>query len=251
MSEKSILSVYTDSEHGYVALKSGDEWSVRESTWTKKCTQSSGIIPLLEQVRKNYSTDDVGVVVAAKGPASFTSLRITLIVAKTLLFCSRNAKPFSPSHLHVLAFAAMGSIPADTKFVVLADAFNRGFYSAVFYNSDGVKCPVMLSAPAFYDSTTYLDFFTNHRSLAVVKNFPQSSFCENFLIYTNGEVIIPSENLAEVQIKLYEQYTAESTYGRLSVKKTKGAVDGFDYNSLTPLYLNTPEYKKIGKFSHV
>lgn len=229
----SILSIYTDSESGYVALKSKGTIYEKQCFWTPEYTQASGFVPLLKELSDevHFNFLNLDVVIAPKGPTSFTTLRITLTLAKSFIFCIPQARIFSPSQFHVLAFSARNQIEDGQEFLVLIDAFKHGFYGAVFCK-DPKEPPFMTSDPAFYDQETGVNFLKKYRDCYIVTDFLKTSFACNFLSGVKNQIILPKINFAKMQIELFQS--------KLNKKDT------FDYSTFSPFYLHTPMYEKIG-----
>ncbi|GHS90820.1 hypothetical protein AGMMS49949_00280 [Alphaproteobacteria bacterium] len=228
-----ILSFCSTTEAVFFALSYQGRVFEKQAEWTATYTQSSGIVPCVQALVKETDFDfkDLDVIVAPKGPTSFTTLRVTLTFAKALLFCCPNAKPFSPSQFHVLAFSVREQVPLDQDFLVLIDSYKYGFFGSIFHKDASGKLR-MKPYPAFYDQETGVTFLKQNQDLPLVHNFSKNSFAFNFLNYAKGSLLEPHGNFACTQLTLYQD--------------SPPFEDFFDSSSFTPFYLHTPSYKKTG-----
>jgi tRNA A37 threonylcarbamoyladenosine modification protein TsaB len=108
-----ILSIYSDTECGSIAL--GDEIA-EQVWWNDPRSQSVEFLRLIERVlarmAHDFSDSDIDTIIAPRGPSSFTTVRSTLTIAKSLQLCFPLAKIFAPLHFQVLAFAAASDVLA-------------------------------------------------------------------------------------------------------------------------------------------
>jgi tRNA A37 threonylcarbamoyladenosine modification protein TsaB len=234
-----ILSIYADFDCGYAAIDLGRTVTSAKHQWSRKNAQSTEFVPFLERVIKKKDVTSLDAIVAPRGPTSFTSTRIVLTIAKSILFCAKNASIFAPSHLHVLAFAAKDEIEKNVEFIVITDSMKQGFYGAIFYNRN--DRPIMIQSPSFYSSETGVSFLKSNSSLPVVKDFTETSFCNNFMMYVKSKIIAPKVNLAEKQLHLYKSYLKEKKEEKPDVLSEVS----FDFSTFSPFYLHSPLYIKM------
>jgi tRNA A37 threonylcarbamoyladenosine modification protein TsaB len=226
----SILSIYADNDFGYAALSMGEKMHLRKVAWTKDAPQSVGFLPLIANVVEDAAfSDNLDVIIAPRGPSSFTTLRTTLTIAKAFAFSSKNSTIFAPSRFHVLAFAAREEISRDTAFLVLLDAFNHGFYGAVCLWNSNENSPRITHEPQFYDKTDGSRFLKQHHCNTIITDFTPKAKCLDFLTFSHFNVIQPFKNFAAEQTVLYQC----------------GVEDDFDCSTLTPFYLYSPAFKKM------
>lgn len=230
MSE-SALSIYADHSQGFVSLRYHDALYTKNCKWSEQYTQAAGFVPLLQSVidlAPNAFVSDV--IIAPKGPSSFTTLRITLAVAKSIQFCMPNAKVFAPSNFEIAAFALRESLTKNTPFLVLLDAFRVGFYAAILEWKGGALIPQIVLESAFYGAEDGEAFLKNHETVQMITNFSEQSFGSKFLNGLNSEILfLPNVDFATTQIELYDAMEQIP----------------LDYSNFSPLYLHMPNYTKV------
>lgn len=173
----SALSFAVDHEHGWATLRKGDVCLERSCLWAEVGSQSSALVPFLKGILEEAEQDplQLGLVVAPRGPASFTTLRLTLAVAKAFAFALPNARVFSPSWYQVLAFAVRPQIPPESDVLVLIDSFQQGVYGAIFRNEPPFR-PWMRTPSELYSREDAAAFLSAHADLPCVTDVgPQSS----------------------------------------------------------------------------
>jgi tRNA A37 threonylcarbamoyladenosine modification protein TsaB len=228
--EELVLSVYADGRNGYVAAKVGMDKYPAQCAWARNATPTMCFPPLIQQLIADASINlcDAKVIIAPKGPAPFTIQRVLSTVARSMEFCAPGTTIFSPSNFHVLAHAVKNSVKEFQNFMVIIDAYNQGFYGAIFQNHN--DSPKMLPGASFYDRDTGVDFLRCHENIPFVTDFSQQN-TENVLFHyisPEDQLAFPQENLALVQIDLFDA--------------AKDRTD-FDYRSLQPYRLHTPVYR--------
>lgn len=219
---KRILSFYADHKAGYVFVKDENQQKSYQENWIEG--RASNLLLVIQKVWHSGCAPDV--IMAPRGPASFTTLRTILTIAKGFAFSFPKAKLFTPSQFHVLAFCAK---PKDQPFFVALDAFNHGFYGAVMQNTSETALPQFITEPAFFHTDSGTQFLHDHNIRCIVTDFAQNSKCAQFLQGYN--VIIPTAQFAKTQFELYQSLQGTDLL--------KG-----DLASLAPFYGHMPSFKK-------
>lgn len=130
-----ILSLSTAEQGGSLAVMD-DNHLVLEEFWDVKLTHSKRLLIMIEQAieeRAGLSLKDLDVYVAARGPGSFTGLRIGISVVKGLGYAM--GKPvFGASSLDGIAFRFLHS---NLPVCVMMDAKRNEVYSATYQFENG------------------------------------------------------------------------------------------------------------------
>lgn len=225
-----VLSLYANEAHGYAAFwKPGSSIAEVCCSWTPEYRQAIGFVPLLKNLADRVQEEgtslwtQVGTVLAPKGPTSFTTLRITLSVARAVAFSIPETQIFAPSQFHVQALSVEADLKAN-KGLLLLNAFKPGFYGAVMAFSPSMV-PCFLEPPAYYTPEAGAVFLEKYEHLPVFTDLPETTKL--------GRQVQPlrDHSLAKTQIELFQRKIFPN--------------DTFDYASLTPFYLDTPSYRKI------
>jgi tRNA A37 threonylcarbamoyladenosine modification protein TsaB len=236
--EEQAISFYWGSQEGFLALSHRGKIITEKHSWKK--SPSAEALPFLQDVVQKYdfSLLKTDIILAPKGPDSFTNTRITTVLAQSLKFCQPQATAFSPTTFHLLAFVASPFLEQGENLCVLVDSFKCGFYGAVFsFEQDSGL--VLNSPPIFFDQNLGLDFLRSYQSCAVIHNFSQNSVNNHFLPHIHGRIFTPQENLALAQIKLYNECVVRSLFRDAS----------HDFTHFLPFYLDATAYKKLPLFS--
>lgn len=130
-----ILGIDTSGKTASVALCDEDN-VIAQSTVLTKLTHSQVIMPICNRVLESAGVkiSDVDVIACAKGPGSYTGLRIGIAAVKAMTFAI-NKKCCGISTLESLAYNFSG---IDTKICAVMHARLDLVYTAVF-SSDGNK----------------------------------------------------------------------------------------------------------------
>lgn len=200
---ESILSIYANNTHGYVAVKEEGQTFTRYVAWTPQQTQAAGFVPLLHDLLQE-SHKVPNVIITSRGPFAFTTLRITIAIAKSIAFCYPHARIFAPSNFQIFAFAARQSIQQGHNFLVLLDAFKMGFYAAVMLWEKGELSARFLEPPCFVPAQNIPAFLMAFQNCPVITDFTEQSFGNKFLKPWPPTLIIrPEANFALEQMNLY------------------------------------------------
>ncbi|MDN6398398.1 MAG: tRNA (adenosine(37)-N6)-threonylcarbamoyltransferase complex dimerization subunit type 1 TsaB [Alkalibacterium sp.] len=130
-----ILAIDTSNQIMTVAL-TDDEGVVVERTVNIKRNHSIQLMPAIEEIMKEaqWSPKDLARIVVAKGPGSYTGVRIGVTVAKTLAF-SLDIELVGVSSLKVLA--ANGSQIDGSYCVPIFDARRGNIYTGLYQYQNG------------------------------------------------------------------------------------------------------------------
>ena len=230
---KSILSLYSNSKSGYVSLLKNKEIFSQEMKWSDLKTQSLGLLILIEKLIKklgeNFENTPIETIIAPTGPFSFTTVRVTLTIAKSLQFSYPKSKIFSPNNFQVLSFCAYDNLPINQEFFVLIDAFNNGFYWTLMKFENEKKFPITITTPQFSSVENSIEIFSKYSLTNIVSDFGEDSKCNKIFEFGNFNVINSKINFAEKQIELYEYCDFQDK----------------DLSKFSPLYVHTPNFKKL------
>lgn len=131
-----LLCLSTAEQGGSLALVDGDKL-ICESFWDSKVTHSKRLLPMIEQIirdRSGFELDDMDGFIAAKGPGSFTGLRIGISVVKALAL-AMGRPSYGVSSLDGIGYRfTLSARPV----CVMMDAKREEVYSAVYRFEDGV-----------------------------------------------------------------------------------------------------------------
>lgn len=227
--EVAFLSFYVDRGKGFATLKRGNELWERRCKW--EISQAAELVPFLHDLLKEAQQDPLQIrfLAAPRGPTSFTTLRITLTVAKALAFAIPNARVFAPTQFHVLAFAVRQYISSGTDFLVLLDSAKQGFYGAIFRYIPPYR-PFMVQPFAYYDRTEGDAFLRQRHNLPFVTDFAPSSLAARWLEVAGKPPLPVATSLSTEQIELYYA--------------PRDPQDISDDTCWVPLYGHTPIYAK-------
>lgn len=230
--EGTALSIYADNFYGYVAVRTGGRYFLKTAAWAPGAPQSVGLVQLLEKALAQAGFPRPEAIIAPRGPASFTTLRITLTVAQAVAFCFPEAYIFAPSYFAVRVFSERRQLPHNEPFVVLLDAFKMGFYGAEFEWCEGQTTPCVVQEPAFYGPSDGARFLEAHKGALLITDFSAQSFGEKLLAaWPRGRVWSGPCNGALTQLALYDTLAADNALPQ--------------GHAFSPFYLHTPEYAKV------
>ncbi len=124
-----ILALSTTSTSGSIAIYNKDHISYINHL-DIKVTHSERLLPQIDAGLKNSKIDisDIGLVVIANGPGSFTGVRIGLATAKGI--CMAHNIPLLP--INTLELLANNIFPANRNILTLIDARMAEVYAALY-----------------------------------------------------------------------------------------------------------------------
>lgn len=203
----SILSFFVGEKVLYGAFKQGesvyeDKLSIQDSS------QSEALVPFLSRLWQKANNTPLTHIICPRGPASYTTIRISLSAAQGLKTAFPKAHIFAPSHFKVLAFASglkQGTVLIDSQ---------KGFYYGASF--DNLK----LDPPQVWEE----DAIENRPETFIVSSRP-----DYFRSKFKGNFVAPNSNLALCQIDLFE---LEKSHLQPEEK------------TLSPLYIQNPVYRK-------
>ncbi|QFG00449.1 tRNA (adenosine(37)-N6)-threonylcarbamoyltransferase complex dimerization subunit type 1 TsaB [Psychrobacillus glaciei] len=114
-----------------------DNQVIAEYKSSLKITHSIGTMPAIEEILKkaDIKPGEIDAIAVAKGPGSYTGVRIGVTIGKTLAW-TLNIPIFSVSSLHVLA----GNVPHFPGVVcAIMDARRGNVFAGIYTNSEVVK----------------------------------------------------------------------------------------------------------------
>lgn len=236
--EGSFLSFIVDREHGWATLRKGERLWEQRCLWTPQRSQAAGLVPFLKELFDEAREDPrcLRGLAAPCGPTSFTTLRLTLTVARIWAFAVPEATLFSPTQFHVLAFAVREQVPPQTDVLVLLDSFKQGVYgSTIRFSSHG--WPQQLGVGEFYDVDQLESLLAQNGALPWVTNCTEASSVEPYLKALPSPPLKPRGSLATAQLRLWDVWRAFS----------EEVEDQRDMTHFQPFYGHTPHYVKVHK----
>ena len=75
------LSLYAQNDQCQVALKAAGRVYAESVTLTPAVSQAMVLVPLIQRVWQQAGSPDIDTIITARGPGTFTSLRVTLASA--------------------------------------------------------------------------------------------------------------------------------------------------------------------------
>ena len=122
-----------------------DENLIAEYTINYKKTHSETLLPMLDEIKSmtNLDLSEIEAIAVAKGPGSFTGLRIGSATAKGLAY-SLNVPVVSMPTVDALSYNAYGT---DYLICPIMDARRDQVYTGLYEFSDGIHNTVMEQIP--------------------------------------------------------------------------------------------------------
>lgn len=141
-----ILAIDTASSVCSVAV-SRDDMIVAEKTIDSGIKHSESLLPMIEEVIKasNIDKNDIHIVIASKGPGSFTGLRIGVTVANTFA----QVLGIPAVGVSTLDEIAISANKTDEIICPIIDAKGGKVYGALYKNKDKLE---RISEYSLYDS---------------------------------------------------------------------------------------------------
>ena len=210
-----ILSFHIQQNECFVAIESNMKITAHSLKIPHGETQGMVLIPFIQDVWKEVGCPLLRVLIAPRGPGSFTNLRVILAAAQGLSLAFPEADIFAPTHFDVLNHVAR--IYTKPPCLVLIDSKKGDFYGQTFY--DGIP-----DIPIEYTIEQLEQLLVRNKDLMIISDadilglpFPK----ERFITF--------DENLATCQINFY---------------KTSSFKDDLEYRQFRPYYFHLPQYVK-------
>ncbi|RZI45662.1 tRNA (adenosine(37)-N6)-threonylcarbamoyltransferase complex dimerization subunit type 1 TsaB [Candidatus Finniella inopinata] len=124
------LSLYAQNDQCQVALKADERVYAESVTLTPTVSQAMALVPLIQRVWQQAGSPDIDAIITARGPGTFTSLRVTLATAQGLAMAFPGAQIFAPTHFDVLGYAARQLYQGPI--LVLIDSRRGDWYGQVY-----------------------------------------------------------------------------------------------------------------------
>ncbi len=154
-----LLALSTAEQGSSLAIIDGDRL-VCDEYWDAKQTHSKRLLTMVEQMiekRSGLALADIDAFIAAKGPGSFTGLRIGISVIKGLAYATQ--KPaMGASSLDGIAFRFLH---ANMPVCVMMDAKRNEVYTALYSFENGnilfkpTKCKLEQFRPTKHEAISY------------------------------------------------------------------------------------------------
>ena len=210
-----ILSFHLQQNECFVAAQINGKTIAYSLKMQPGETQGMALVPFIQKVWREADCPSITILIAARGPGSFTSLRVGLAAAQGLSLAFPKAKVFAPTHFDVLNFVA--KMYTEKSCLVLIDSKKGDFYGQIFYED----AP---DIPGEYTIDQVKELLMNNQELMVISDFEQptdSLLKERWIAF--------DKNLAACQIEFY---------------KTSSLKETLEYQQFHPYYLHLPQYVK-------
>lgn len=235
VTEELFLSFYVDRSYGWATLRKGSQLWEKIILWTPERTQASALVPFLKELLEEAHQDPLHIrgLAAPCGPTSFTTLRLTLTVAKSWAFAVPRALTFSPTQFHVLAFAVHDQVPPQTDLLVILDSFKQGFYASVVrLLPQGWPC--MQDSGAFYNEAQGQAFLERYASLPWITNCPPQAAATSWFKTLAQPPLKIKGSLSTAQLSLWDlaQFRPQQDHEQRALTQFR------------PFYGHTPDYVK-------
>ncbi|MBY0281334.1 MAG: hypothetical protein K2W94_04160 [Alphaproteobacteria bacterium] len=210
-----ILSLCLQQNECFVAIETDGKIIAHSMQIQPGETQGMVLVPFIQKAWQEVGCPPITVLIAPKGPGSFTSLRVVLAAAQGLSLAFPKAKVFAPTHFDVLNYVA--KIYADNPCLVLIDSKKGDFYGQVFSKA-GTETPLE------YTIDEVKELLIDNPDLRVISDFNpplDDLFDDRWIAF--------DKNLAACQIEFY---------------KTSSLKETLEYQQFHPYYLHLPHYVK-------
>ena len=208
------LSLYSQNSQCQVALKTGGRLYAQSVALTPTFTQSMALVPLVQQVWQQAGSPKVDALITARGPGTFTSLRVILATAQGLALAFPKAQIFAPTHFEVLGYAARQAYQGPI--LILIDSKRGDWYGQIYDAAPDIQ----IFKPQ--DLRLFLD---NNPTYRLMTDFEVDEDFQSYLIDH-------PQHLAITQLQLFE----DKDFNTL---KTDSA-----NQDLKPYYYYQPAYAK-------
>ncbi|MBY0462955.1 MAG: hypothetical protein K2Q34_07220 [Alphaproteobacteria bacterium] len=210
-----ILSLSLQQNECFVAIEADGKTVAYSLQIQPGETQGMVLVPFIQKAWQETGHAPITVLIAPKGPGSFTSLRVVLAAAQGLSLAFPKAKVFAPTHFDVLNYVA--KMYTDKPCIVLIDSKKGDFYGQVF-SKTGAETPLE------YTMDQVKELLEGNHELKVISDFEpplDNLFEERWIAF--------DKNIAACQIELY---------------KTSSLKEALEYQQFHPYYLHLPNYVK-------
>lgn len=211
-----FLSLYCHHNQCQVALKTGNHLYAQTADLNAGITQAMALMPLIQQVWRQVGSPKIDTIITARGPGSFTSLRVTLATAQGLAVAFPEAKIFAPTHFEVLGYAAQQSHKGPV--LVLIDSKRGDWYGQLYPSSQSSEIQIFKAE----DLRLFLD---KNPACRLIADFDIEEEFQSYLIKH-------PHNLAVTQLELFE----DKNFDSLRINPTN--------QQLKPYYYYQPAYVK-------
>ncbi len=218
-----LLSFYSQDRDCSVALKVKDQIYQDTVLLSSNTTQAKVFIPLIQKVWDQAGKPVPSVLMTARGPGAFTSLRVTLAAAQGLSLAFDRARLFAPTHFDVLYDAGRQQTPAPL--LVLIDS-KRGDWYGRIYKENSLSQPFLTTETQIFQKENLKDFLKDHSEYKIIADFEMDETFAPFIISR-------PVNLALHQLNLYENPLLQSLWEKQP-----------DYQTFEPFYFYDPVYAK-------
>jgi tRNA threonylcarbamoyl adenosine modification protein YeaZ len=210
-----VLSFHLQQNECFVAIEFDGKITERSLGLQTGETQGMVLVPFIQKVWQETGFSPITTLITAKGPGSFTSLRIALAAAQGLALAFPNAKIFSPTHFEVLAYLAKKY--TNSPCLVLIDSKKGDFYGQIFEGEQ-------TQPPQEYTHDQIKELLTKNINLKIISDFEPL----NEVVFENRWITF-KDNIATCQIELY---------------KSCALKEMLEYQHFHPYYLHLPQYVK-------
>lgn len=132
-----LLAIYNDNYCCQVSLSTPSYLLYEEQALSASTSQASILMDLLQKIYIKAKNPKIDVIIAPKGPGSFTSIRVLLATAHGLAF-GHQARLFCPTHFDIFEYYYQNIFK---KPMLVALSSRRGDYFVQTYpNKEPIKC---------------------------------------------------------------------------------------------------------------
>lgn len=183
-----VLAVDTSTMITSVGILDG-EYTLGEYSLNQVKTHSELLMPMIDQLLKNLKLEfeDLDLLAVAKGPGSFTGLRIGMSAVKTIAQVL-DKKIIGVSTLEALAYGVL----SDRLIMPIIDARGRRFFSALYKWQDGNL--VNLIEEGLFKGKDLLDFINNSDEKFVIVGDALNLIKDEMKDFKNVEFAHASQN---------------------------------------------------------
>jgi tRNA threonylcarbamoyladenosine biosynthesis protein TsaB len=228
-----IIAIDTSNQPMSVALFD-DQGIVAERTTTIKRNHSIQLMPAIESMMKeaNWSVSDLDRVAVAKGPGSYTGVRIGVTVAKTLAWTA-NLELVGVSSLKMLAGNA--SLEKGKFISPLFDARRGNIYTGLYQVNDAGKL-VQVEEDTHISAEEWASFLQKKEQPIEIIGQDASKHTELFEKALNERLIIGPKN---------RQIARASVLAELALEE-----EPVEIHTFTPEYTKLAEAEEKWKAAH-
>lgn len=244
-----ILSFHLQQNECFVALEINGETITYSLKMQPGETQGMTLIPFIQKVWREADCPPVALLIASRGPGSFTSLRVGLAAAQGLSLVFPKAKVFAPTHFDVLNYVAR--MYTKKPCLVLIDSKKGDFYGQIFYGD-------VPDVHGEYTIDQIKELLMNNQELRVISDFEPS---DKLLLNLHSSYSDLTRGSGDTRVKHEDDAMLMDSAGsffkerrivfdknlaacQIEFYKTSSLKETSEYQQFHPYYLHLPQYVK-------